>query len=90
MLKLHRYIQLLQDRKCLLVLDDNRGNVKVYLENLASIDGALKRESVWKKLLKRDKIGTHFLLAFDEAQRMLAVLSTSEASLLPCCELRRL
>ncbi|OCH90958.1 hypothetical protein OBBRIDRAFT_792770 [Obba rivulosa] len=72
------HIQLLQNHKCLLILDDSTGNVKVFLESLTTIDGALKRSNACKKVLKRDKIGAHFLLAFDETKRMLVVLSTSE------------
>ncbi|EMD40863.1 hypothetical protein CERSUDRAFT_121499 [Gelatoporia subvermispora B] len=72
------HIQLLQNRKVLLLINDNSGNVKVYMEPLSAIGDALKRGSACKKTLKCDKIGLHFLLAFDEVKRLLAVLSTSE------------
>ncbi|KDQ64238.1 hypothetical protein JAAARDRAFT_201615 [Jaapia argillacea MUCL 33604] len=72
---------ILEDGKCLLVIDDQRGSISVFLESSNSIDGALRRPEKAKKTLRRDKLGKHFLLAFDETRRILAVCSTPKPNL---------
>ncbi|KAF8837464.1 hypothetical protein BDN67DRAFT_983236 [Paxillus ammoniavirescens] len=66
--------QLLEGEKLLLVVADRNGNLTVYLEGLAGIDGAIQRGR--GKALNRDKIGQDFLLAYDESKRMLGVVSS--------------
>ncbi|KIK75506.1 hypothetical protein PAXRUDRAFT_172638, partial [Paxillus rubicundulus Ve08.2h10] len=66
--------QLLEGEKLLLVVADRNGNLTVYLEGLAGVDGAIQRGR--GKALNRDKIGQDFLLAYDESKRMLGVVSS--------------
>jgi hypothetical protein len=70
----HRRAQLLEGEKLLLVIADRTGNLTVYLDGLAEVDGA-----IWRgrgKALNREKIGQDFLLAYDESKRMLGVVSS--------------
>ncbi|KIJ06916.1 hypothetical protein PAXINDRAFT_19882 [Paxillus involutus ATCC 200175] len=66
--------QLLEGEKLLLVVADRNGNLTVYLEGLAGVDGAIQRGR--GKALNREKIGQDFLLAYDESKRMLGVVSS--------------
>ncbi|KAF9218569.1 hypothetical protein BS17DRAFT_720337 [Gyrodon lividus] len=66
--------QLLGGEKLLLVVTDRAGNLMVYLEALAGVDGAIQRARC--KSLNREKIGQDFLLAYDESKRMLGIVSS--------------
>ncbi|KIJ07932.1 hypothetical protein PAXINDRAFT_102749 [Paxillus involutus ATCC 200175] len=66
--------QLLEDERILLAVTDRQGDLYIYYESLTSIDAALSRRN--GKQLHSGKIGENFLLAFDESQRMLCVVST--------------
>ncbi|KIJ64834.1 hypothetical protein HYDPIDRAFT_111462 [Hydnomerulius pinastri MD-312] len=68
--------QLLEGEKLLLVVADRSGNLTVYLEGLAGMDGAIERGR--GKALNREKIGQDFILAFDESKRMLGVVSSDK------------
>ncbi|KAI6101023.1 hypothetical protein EDD16DRAFT_1526092 [Pisolithus croceorrhizus] len=68
--------QLLEGEKLLLIVADRVGNISVYLETLTAMRGAIQRERC--KLLKREKIGQDFHLAFDESKRMLGVVSSDK------------
>ncbi|KAI0959615.1 hypothetical protein AcW1_004397 [Taiwanofungus camphoratus] len=73
------HIQLLSSGKCLLIVDDKRGSVKIMLESPTILNNTLSRSSsAAKKVLHREKIGNSCLFAFDEEKRMLAVLGTSK------------
>ncbi|KAG8215603.1 hypothetical protein J3R82DRAFT_7468 [Butyriboletus roseoflavus] len=67
--------QLLEGEKLLLVVADRAGNLIVYLDRLASMDGAIP---IRGKSLNREKIGQDFLLAYDESKSMLAVVSSDK------------
>ncbi|KAF8840150.1 hypothetical protein BDN67DRAFT_904164 [Paxillus ammoniavirescens] len=67
--------QLLKDDKILLAVTDRQGNLYIYYESLASLDGALSRRHC--KQMHAGKIGENFLLAFDESKRMLCIVATS-------------
>ena len=56
-----------------LVLIDRNANLHLHLDYLNNIENSIGRER--GKLLHRNKIGDEFLLAFDESQAMLAVVS---------------
>lgn len=74
-------MQLLAQGKCLLIFDDRRGYVKIFLESLHEMDSAIRRSSeqrTEKKQLPTDKLGAEFILAYDETKRMLAVCGTLE------------
>ncbi|KIJ06596.1 hypothetical protein PAXINDRAFT_20217 [Paxillus involutus ATCC 200175] len=71
--------QLLGGEKLLLVVADHNGNLTVYLEGLAGVDGAIRRGR--GKALNREKIGQDFLLAYDESKRMLGVVSSDRPHL---------
>ncbi|EED81269.1 predicted protein [Postia placenta Mad-698-R] len=73
------HIQALPNNRCLLIVDDRRSTVKVYLEPLLSLAHALEHHNAEKKLLSREKIGEQCIFAFNEAKRMLAVLGISQA-----------
>ncbi|THH11647.1 hypothetical protein EW145_g510 [Phellinidium pouzarii] len=67
-----KYIRLLENNKCLLVIDDIRRGLFVYLEDMNILEGAITRGSS-KKNLNREKIGHDILTAFDERKRMFVV-----------------
>ncbi|KDQ64239.1 hypothetical protein JAAARDRAFT_220269 [Jaapia argillacea MUCL 33604] len=69
---------MLEDGKCLLVIGDSSGNINVYLEARAAVDGALRRPEKTKKKFHQDKLGECFLFAFDERKRTLAVCSMTK------------
>jgi hypothetical protein len=71
-----RKAQLLPSEKILLATTDRAGNLTVYLEHLAAIEGALAHGGRGKRL-NRDKIG-EFVLAFDESKHMLGVVATEK------------
>lgn len=73
---------MLEGEKLLLVVADRAGNLTVYLEGLAGMDGAIVRHC--GKQLNREKIGQEFLLAYDELKKMLAVVSSDKV----CIRLR--
>ena len=86
-----RHIQLLENNKCSLVVGDCRlGNLFIFCEEVFAMDTAIKNQR-HKKLLHRDKIGHEFLLAFDEARRMLALCATRKVRTVDifCCLLIR-
>jgi hypothetical protein len=70
----HRRAQLLEGEKLLLVVADCTDILTIYLENLAEVDGAIRRGR--GKALNREKIGQDFLLAYDESKRMLVIVSS--------------
>ncbi|KZT12556.1 uncharacterized protein LAESUDRAFT_753628 [Laetiporus sulphureus 93-53] len=74
------HVQLLQNDKCLLIVDDNHGAIKTFLEASHTMQGALSRSS-YKKILHREKVGSNCMFAFDEQKRMLAVLSADTSKL---------
>ncbi|KAF8419128.1 hypothetical protein L210DRAFT_3510849 [Boletus edulis BED1] len=80
-----RHAQLLESDKLLMVIADRSGNLFVYLDSLASIAGAVARGR--GKPLNREKVGQDFLLAYDEAKKLLAVVSSEKAccTRLRCC-----
>ena len=55
------------------MLIDRNANLHLHLDHLNSIENSIGRER--GKILHRDKIGDKFLLAFDESQAMLALVS---------------
>ena len=65
---------MLEGEKLLLVVADRAGNLIIYLDQLASMQGAIARGR--GKSLNREKIGQDFLLAYDESKKMLAVVSS--------------
>ncbi|KAF8428935.1 hypothetical protein L210DRAFT_3623712 [Boletus edulis BED1] len=73
------HAQLLESDKLLMVIADRSGNLFVYLDSLASIAGAVARGR--GKPLNREKIGQDFLLAYDEAKKLLAVVSSEKLQL---------
>ncbi|KAF9232513.1 hypothetical protein BU15DRAFT_67382 [Melanogaster broomeanus] len=68
--------QLLDSEKILLVVADRVGNLTVYLEGLAGMDGAIHHGR--GKALNREKIGQDFILAYDESKRILGVVSSDK------------
>ncbi|KAI9573409.1 hypothetical protein HD554DRAFT_2055827 [Boletus coccyginus] len=71
--------QLLEGDRILLLLIDRGGNLLLHLDHLNNIENAIGRER--GKMLHRDKIGDKFLLAFDESQAMLALISCEKLQL---------
>ena len=62
---------------------DRAGNLSVYLDRLAGMDGATAHGR--GKPLNRAKIGQEFLLAYDESKKMLAVVSSDKVCSLTFC-----
>ena len=54
-----------------MITRDRSGDCQVYTSQMAGLNDATARHPL--KLLKHDKIGEHFLLAYDETKRILAV-----------------
>ncbi|KIJ12353.1 hypothetical protein PAXINDRAFT_14830 [Paxillus involutus ATCC 200175] len=73
------HAQLLEGDRLLLALVDRNANLHLFLDHLNSIESSIERER--GKMLHRDKIGEEFLLAFDESQRMLAVVGCEKLQL---------
>lgn len=73
-----RHAQLLENDRLLLIVQDNQGNLFVFLEALAGIDFAIAHNK-HKKQLHREKIGQDFILTFDESKKMLALCSSTKA-----------
>jgi len=71
--------QLLEGDRLLLVLIDRNANLHLHLDRLNNIENSIGRER--GKMLHRNKIGDEFLLAFDESQAMLAVISCDKLQL---------
>lgn len=71
-----RRAQLLEGDKLLLVVADCAEDLSIYLDGLEGIDCAIAQGR--RKLLKREKIGKEFLLAYDESKKMLAVVSSNK------------
>ncbi|KAF8124364.1 hypothetical protein EV363DRAFT_1227517 [Boletus edulis] len=71
--------QLLEGDKLFLVLIDRNANLLLHLDHLNNIENSIGRER--GKMLHRDKIGDEFLLAFDESQAMLALISCDKLQL---------
>lgn len=73
------FCQILENEKLLLVLID-RDRVSIYLDRLAAIDMAIRRNRPIKAF-NREKLGQDVLFAFDESKRVLAVCSSTKV---PC------
>jgi hypothetical protein len=71
-----RFIQIIDGDMCLLILDNRRGKLYVFLEDITTLNMALERGK-YKKLLHRDKLGQTCVMAYDETKRMLAVCGTN-------------
>ncbi|KAI0089045.1 hypothetical protein BDY19DRAFT_122025 [Irpex rosettiformis] len=69
------HIQLLQNSRCLVMVQMENGDVEIFVDSHAEIRQALRRMRS-KKVLKQDKIGDHFLMSFNEATRVIAVCNT--------------
>ncbi|TDL23180.1 hypothetical protein BD410DRAFT_721351 [Rickenella mellea] len=67
-----RNVCLLDDDKCLLIIDNGRGHLEIYLEVVTAMDRAIQRTAC-KKQLHKDKMGSNAIVAFDERKRMIAV-----------------
>ena len=74
-----RHLQLLENEKILLIVDDQSGNILVYLDSQQTIGHAVSRAP--RKNLHQSKIGKACIFAFDEARRMLAICETTKVEL---------
>ena len=78
-MKFCSFYQLLENGKLLLVLLD-RDRAAIYLERLPVMNAAIWRDRPIKSL-NREKLGEEAPFAFDEANRSLAVCSSSKVFL---------
>lgn len=67
-----RHVQLLANKKCLLVLSDCNQSLSVYMDSLDNLKGAVENDR-HKKHFHKDKLGGTAVLAFDESKRMLVI-----------------
>jgi len=74
-----RHLQLLENDKLLLIVDDHNDGILVYLDSQQSISTAVHHSP--RKNLHRSKIGEACLFTFDEGRRTLAVCETTKAGL---------
>ena len=72
----YRHLQLLENDKILLIVDDHGGNILVYLDSQQGINTAVQR--IPRKHLHRSKIGETCIFTFDEVRRTLAICETSK------------
>ena len=75
-----RHIQVLDNEKCLLVVEDAGQNVYIYLQSFLNLSGAMEKR--FHKRLHRDKLGDDFILAFDEQKRMLVVCAVTKVGVI--------
>lgn len=61
------------------MVQNAKGEIKIFLDRCSVIAGAVERDSP-KKILHHDKIGNNFLLAYDETKRMLVVCAAEKVS----------
>jgi hypothetical protein len=73
----HRHSQLLEDNRCLLIVEYPLGAILVFLERLSSLNGAVSRRK-FKRQFHRAKLGPTIVMTFDESQRMLAVCAADK------------
>jgi hypothetical protein len=71
-----RFIQIIDGDMCLLISDNRRGKLYVFLEDITTLTMAIERGK-YKKQLHRDKLGQTCVMAYDESKRMLAVCGTN-------------
>ena len=71
-----RHLQLLENDKLLLIVDDHGGNILVYLDSQQGMNAAVQRPP--RKHLHRSKIGDTCIFTFDEVRRTLAVCETTK------------
>ncbi|KAK7684549.1 hypothetical protein QCA50_012496 [Cerrena zonata] len=73
------FIQLLQDDRCLLVIESNE-SLNIYLERMDAIGKALENRMP-KRTLRMERINCDYLLAFNESKRILALCTTNKSLL---------
>ncbi len=73
-------MHLVASGKCLLMVDDGRGIINIYLEQLSVLDNAI-RQNRPRKVLHKDKLGENPVIAYDETKRMLLLCASSKVSL---------
>lgn len=74
---INRHAQVLENERILLIIDDRRDNVTIYLETLVAIGNAIDRRHV-RRTIHQDKIGRDILVAYDESKRMLALCASTK------------
>jgi hypothetical protein len=74
---LSRHAQVLEKERVLLIVDDRRDNLSIYLESLTAIGNAIDRRRV-RRSVHQDKIGRDILVAYDESKRMLALCASTK------------
>jgi len=72
-----RHAQLLAADKLLLVTDDQRGTMSIFLDSLNAIGNAIGNRRP-KKVIHQDRTGKDVIIAFDEAKRMIALHASAK------------
>ncbi|KAI5122457.1 hypothetical protein M0805_008768 [Coniferiporia weirii] len=67
-----RLLQLLENNKCLVIVEDRGHDLHIFLENLSNLDAAIANGRS-KKVIKREKTGHDIVVAYDEGRRVLVV-----------------
>jgi hypothetical protein len=75
----NRHGQLLEKDRLLLVVSDRDGKLFIFLDTLASMDGAIRRRKSIK-VLHRDKIGEEFILTYEESKRILVLCASTKVT----------
>ncbi|KAK0489058.1 hypothetical protein IW261DRAFT_1602879 [Armillaria novae-zelandiae] len=71
------YMHLVASGKCLLIIDNGKGNISIYLEQLSVLDNAIQHNRP-RKVLHKDKLGENPIIAYDETKRMLLLCASSK------------
>lgn len=67
-----RFIRVVGQDKCLLIVADSSDTISIYLEEMQSLNNAIEGRGP-KRQLSGEKVGSSPLIAFDEAQRLLVI-----------------
>ncbi|KAF8469341.1 hypothetical protein JB92DRAFT_2838483 [Gautieria morchelliformis] len=69
------HMQLFQNDRCLLIVRDEIGNLKVFLEHVDALDNAIQNDRT-KSQFSHTKLGSVVRIAVDEAHALLVIVSS--------------
>ncbi|KAF8483073.1 hypothetical protein JB92DRAFT_3033330 [Gautieria morchelliformis] len=72
------HMQLFQNDRCLLIVRDEIGNLKVFLEHIDALDNAIQNDRT-KSQFSHTKLGSVVRIAVDEARALLVIVSSDSS-----------
>jgi len=79
LIQIDRHIQLLENDRVLVVIDDNVDAISIFVDNRSNLANTIFR-AAFKSQIPRYELGHGMLLAFDETSRALAYVGTKVES----------